>query len=114
MGLIKPWFVSDGRDDPVWQEIREHERYRADVYRPWIQAGRFTALPGEPQPIDQSYLVGSPSEVAERLHALREVMPVTDLIGWGTPVGTDPAAPAVRRSLERFAAEVMPQFRERE
>ena len=112
IGLIKPWFIVDRRDDPLWLEAREGERYRAAVYRPWIMAGGFPRVePGEAQPIDQSYLVGTPAEVAERLHALREEIPITDFISWGTPVGIDPAAPGVRRSLERFAAEVIPQFR---
>ena len=111
IGLIKPWFIADGREDPVWLQAREGERYRAAVYAPWIRAGNFPAPAGAPDPIDQSYLVGSPNEVAERLHALRETLPVTDMISWGTPVGMDPADPGVRRSLERFAADVMPQFR---
>ncbi len=111
IGLIKPWFIAEGREDPVWLQAREGERYRAAVYAPWIRAGSFPAPAGEPDPIDQSYLVGSPNEVAERLHRLRETLPVTDVMSWGTPVGMDPADPGVRRSLERFAAEVMPQFR---
>ena len=56
--------------------------------------------------------IGPASQVADGLHALREFMPVTDIISWGTPVGMDPADPGIRRSLERFAAEVMPQFRD--
>jgi probable F420-dependent oxidoreductase len=110
IGLIKPWFVAEGREDPVWQQAREGERYRAAVYRPWAQ-DNFRAAPSEPAPIDQSYLVGPPDAIAERLAALREDLPVTDFISWGTPVGMDPADPGVRRSLERFAAEVLPQFR---
>ena len=89
---------------------RQGERYRAAVYQPWAQ-DNFAVPAGEPAPIDQSYLVGSPGEIAERLHKLREVLPVTDVINWGTPVGMDPADPGVRRSQERFAAEVIPQFR---
>jgi probable F420-dependent oxidoreductase len=111
IGLIKPWFVADGREDAVWQEAREGERYRAAVYQPWIREGGFPTLPGDAVPIDQSYLVGSPSEITDRLHAQREVLPITDFISWGTPVGMDPADPGVRRSLERFATEVIPQFR---
>lgn len=111
IGLIKPCFIADSRQDPIWLQAREGERYRAAVYAPWIRAGGFPTPAGEQAPIDQSYLVGSPAEVAERLHALRETLPVTDFISWGTPVGMDPADPGIRRSLERFAADVIPQFR---
>ncbi|MHB8575593.1 MAG: LLM class flavin-dependent oxidoreductase, partial [Dehalococcoidia bacterium] len=113
IGLIKPWFVADtGRGDEVWQQARQGERYRAEVYQPWIRAGGFPTPPaGKSRPIDQGYIVGPPSELVERLSALREFMPVTDFISWGTPVGMDPADPGIRRSLERFAAEVIPRFR---
>ncbi len=50
--------------------------------------------------------------MADGLHALRAFLPVTDIISWGTPVGMDPADPGIRRSLERFASEVMPLFRD--
>lgn len=110
IGLIKSCFVTDRRDDPVWQRVRAHEVYRREGYRPWLAEGGFVLPPGEPRPIDQSYIVGSPAEVVERLHAFREVLPVTDFISWGTPVGMDPAE--MTPYLERFAAEVMPHFRD--
>jgi probable F420-dependent oxidoreductase len=111
IGLIKPWFVTDSRDDPVWQAAAEHERYRWDVYRPWIQAGGFPESPeGDPEPIDQTYIVGPPGEVVDRLHRVRERLPVTDFVSWGTPVGMEPGA--VRPYLERFAKDVMPQFKD--
>lgn len=111
VGVIKPFFVSEqGRDDPVWQEARQHERYRADVYAPWLRAGGFPALPDGPaEPIDQSYVVGSPQQVVDELSRFRETLPVTDLIGWGTPVGMRPDQ--VTPYLERFARDVMPHFR---
>lgn len=115
IGLIKPWFVADdGWNDSTWQRARQGERYRAASYAPWLAAGGFATPPaGESHPINQGYLVGPASQVADGLHALRAFMPVTDIISWGTPVGMDPADPGIRRSLERFAAEVMPQFRDR-
>jgi len=114
VGLIKPWFIAEaGREDSAWLRAREGERYRAASYAPWLRAGGFATSPaGESRPINQGYIVGSASEVAEELHALREFMPLTDIISWGTPVGMDPADPAIRRSLESFAADVMPRFRD--
>ena len=109
VGVIKPWFVADSRDDAVWQRARHHERYRAAVYAPWIRDGEFPPLPaGEPRPIDQSYLVGPSSQIVDELSRFRETLPATDLIGWGAPVGMDPDE--VMPSIERFASEVMPHF----
>ena len=114
IGLIKPWFVADeGWNDSTWQQARQGERYRAASYAPWLAAGGFATPPaGASRPINQGYLVGPASQVADGLQALREIIPVTDIISWGTPVGMDPANPGIRRSLERFATEVMPQFRD--
>ncbi len=113
IGLIKPWFVADNRADPLWRRAREHEHYRASVYAPWIKAGGGPGLPpGDPRPIDQSYLVGPPEQLIEQLEAYRTTtLPATDIIGWGTPVGMEPAE--VTPSLERFAKEVIPHFRSR-
>ncbi len=109
IGLIKGFFVSDDRHDPVWHRIREHERYRMEVYAPWIQAGGFPAAPeGEPVPIDQAYFRGSPGEVIEAIERFRETLPLTDIVGMGTPVGMDPAE--FTPYLERFAADVLPYF----
>ena len=113
IGLIKPWFVADSRADPLWRRAREHEHYRASVYAPWIKAGGGPGLPpGDPRPIDQSYLAGPPEQLIEQLEAYRTTtLPATDIIGWGTPVGMEPAE--VTPSLERFAKEVIPHFRSR-
>ena len=110
IGLIKPWFVADDRADPLWRRAREHEHYRASVYAPWIKAAAAPGLPpGDSRPIDQSYLVGPPEQLIEQLEKYRTTLPATDIIGWGTPVGMDPAE--VTPSLERFAKEVIPHFR---
>lgn len=109
VGLIKSWFVTDsGRDDPLWQTVRERERYRGSTYAPWLAAGYVRPGPGA-VPIDQGYLIGSPAELVRAIDDFRQTLPVTDLIGWGTPPGMDPAAMNPR--LERFAREVMPHFR---
>ena len=112
IGVIKPWFVAAGREDGVWQRARHHERYRAAVYAPWIREGGFPLLPDGPsRPIDQSYVVGPPQQIVDGLSRFLETLPATDLISWGAPVGMDPDE--VLPSLERFAAEVMPQLRGR-
>lgn len=111
IGLIKPWFIAESREDPTWREVAERERYRWGTYRPWIAAANFAAPPpGEPTPIDQSYMVGSPASLVEQIERVREFLPVTDFIGWGTPPGMDPAR--MNPYIERFAAEVIPHFRD--
>ena len=110
IGMIKPCFVASDRDDPLWREVSERERYRWGTYRPWIQAANFAAPPrGEGQPIDQSWFVGSPDDLVDKIGRFRESIPVTDFISWGCPPGMDPKVMYPR--LEAFAANVMPQLR---
>jgi alkanesulfonate monooxygenase SsuD/methylene tetrahydromethanopterin reductase-like flavin-dependent oxidoreductase (luciferase family) len=109
VGLIKSWFLADnGRDDPLWQTVRERERYRMSTYAPWLAAGYTRPGPGA-VPIDQGHMVGSPGEIIEQIDALLKFLPLTDLMSWGTPPGLDPEV--MNPGLERFAREVMPHFR---
>ena len=110
IGLIKPWFIADSRDDPLWREASERERYRWSTYSTWIREANFAAPPaGEPQPINQNYMVGPPDAIVDSIQRLREEVPLTDIIGWGTPPGMHPSQ--VNPRLERFATEVIPHFR---
>jgi alkanesulfonate monooxygenase SsuD/methylene tetrahydromethanopterin reductase-like flavin-dependent oxidoreductase (luciferase family) len=109
IGVIKSAYITDSRDDPMWKRVAEHERYRWDVYRPWIQeGGLYTPPPERGSLIDQSYIVGPADKVIEELERFRETLPATDIVLWGTPVGMDPKdyTPA----LERFARDVLPHF----
>jgi 2-keto-4-pentenoate hydratase/2-oxohepta-3-ene-1,7-dioic acid hydratase in catechol pathway len=54
-------------------------------------------------------MIGSAGEIIAQIDALTANLPVTDLIGWGTPPGMDPAEFNPR--LERFAREVISHFR---
>ena len=109
VGLIKSWFVTDhGRDDPLWSVVRERERYRGGTYAPWLTAGYVRPGAGA-VPIDQGYMIGSPTELITQIDALTKALPATDIIGWATPPGMDPADFNPR--IERFARDVMPHFR---
>jgi len=109
IGLIKSWFLSDeGRDDALWQVVRERERYRGQTYAPWLAAGYVRPAPGA-VPIDQGYMIGTAGEIMAQIDALTKQLPVTDIISWGTPPGMEPGEFNPR--LERFAREVMPHFR---
>jgi alkanesulfonate monooxygenase SsuD/methylene tetrahydromethanopterin reductase-like flavin-dependent oxidoreductase (luciferase family) len=110
IGLIKSYFVTDLADDPVWAEARQRERYRWGSYQPWIEhgGGFVKPLPGQPEPINQQWIVGPPGKVIDEIERFREFLPVTDLISWGTPPGMDPTS--FNPYLERFAKDVMPHF----
>lgn len=109
VGLIKSWFLSDqGRDDPLWQTIRERERYRGSTYAPWLAAGYVRPAPGA-VPIDQGYMIGSASDLIQQIDAATKALPLTDIISWATPPGMDPEE--MNPKLERFAQEVIPHFR---
>ena len=109
VGLIKSWFLSDaGRDDALWQVARERERYRAASYAPWLRAG-YVQPRQQTIPIDQGYMVGPGKELIAQIDAITKELPLTDLMGWGTPPGMDPAA--LNSHLERFAREAVPHFR---
>jgi probable F420-dependent oxidoreductase len=110
IGLIKPWFIADTRDDELWAEVSQREKYRWGTYAHWIREANFAAPPpGEPAPINQNYMVGPPDQIIDSINRLREDIPLTDIISWGTPPGMHPSQ--VNARLERFAAEVMPHFR---
>ena len=57
----------------------------------------------------QNYMVGPPDQIIDSINRLREDIPLTDIISWGTPPGMHPSQ--VNARFERFAAEVMPHFR---
>jgi hypothetical protein len=54
-------------------------------------------------------MVGSPQELISKIDEVTKNLPLTDIIGWGTPPGMDPEM--LNPRLERFAREVMPHFR---
>lgn len=110
IGVIKPWLVCAGREDPLWARVRDWERYRMQVYAPWLNAAGLAVSPPAGAAVDQRHVVGPPDAIVEAIGRFHDTLPVTDLISWGTPVGMDPRE--VRPSLERFAAEVMPQLRD--
>lgn len=61
--------------------------------------------------LEGRYLLGTPEQIAQGIEAYRQLLPVTDLIAWGQPLGLAADDQALRRSLERFAREVAPRFR---
>jgi len=104
-------------DDPLrmWQRLRPGEEYRASLdARRTEEAGVPRGSPVQTDDsqalplLDGQYLLGSAARVRDEIDAYRERVPVTDLVGWGVPLGLRPDE--MYPSLERFAREVMPRF----
>ena len=102
-------------EDPErgWHEIKDHVLYVFNVYREWFaEAGDFPEL-GEPltdpEPLRESFLLGTPDMVSAGIEDLRDTFGVDLLVFWARPPGL-PIEKSTR-SLELFAGEVMPRFR---
>ena len=103
-------------DDPEagWQELRDHLLYQHNVYCGWAaDAGLIRRDRGRPLrspeelPRDQ-YIIGEPAFCTEALEKLRTDLAVDEITLWAVLPGFDIGKST--RSLERFAAEVMPHF----
>ena len=110
VGIIRSFLVTD---DPErdWPPLRAAERYRMAVY------GRFFEEAGlgdsttfnEQERITQRVFVGNVDECVAELTAFVQRYGLTDVVTWGSAPGLPPAA--LTPSMERFAAEVVPQVR---
>ena len=112
IGIIRSFLVTDDRDRD-WPPLRAAERYRMGVY------GRFARRRAQamhrpfndPDRITQRVFVGNVDECVDELTAFIQRYGLTDVVTWGSAPGLQPAA--LTPSMERFAAEVVPQVRSR-
>ncbi len=110
VGIIRSFLVTD---DPErdWPPLRAAERYRMAVYGGFFEAaglgnsGTFNEL----ERITQRVFVGNVDECVTELTAYVRRYGLTDVVTWGSAPGLPPAA--LTPSMERFAAEVVPQVR---
>ena len=110
VGIIRSFLVTD---DPErdWPPLRAAERYRMAVYGGFFEAaglgnaGTFNEL----ERINQRVFVGNVAECVAELTAYVQRYGLTDVVTWGSAPGLQPAA--LTPSMERFAAEVVPQVR---
>ena len=110
VGIIRSFLVTD---DPErdWPPLRAAERYRMAVYGGFFEAaglgnsGTFNEL----ERITQRVFVGNVAECVTELTAYVRRYGLTDVVTWGSAPGLQPAA--LTPSMERFAAEVVPQVR---
>ena len=65
----------------------------------------------DPDRITQRVFVGNVDECVDELTAFIQRYGLTDVVTWGSAPGLQPAA--LTPSMERFAAEVVPQVRSR-
>lgn len=102
-------------DDPErgWAEVKEHLLYQYNRYREWFAAGGDAPAElltdAEDLPRDR-YLIGTPEQVIEGIERLYERHRFDRLFFWARPPGLD--LEASQRSLELFAAHVLPHFAE--
>lgn len=98
----------------AWEDVKQHILYQENVYAQWYIDAGYPELVGRrlassPDELNrESYLVGAPAYVLERIARHRETVPFTHMSFWAILPGQEPAA--ARRSLELFAAEVLPHL----
>jgi alkanesulfonate monooxygenase SsuD/methylene tetrahydromethanopterin reductase-like flavin-dependent oxidoreductase (luciferase family) len=112
VGIVRSFLVTD---DPErdWPPLRAAERYRMSVYGRFAQeAGTGDAKTfNEPGRITQRVFVGDVDACVAELTSFIERYGLTDVVTWGSAPGLEPAR--LTPSMERFAAEVVPQVRAR-
>ena len=110
VGIIRSFLVTD---DPErdWPPLRAAERYRMKVYGRFFEeaglggAGTFNEL----ERINQRAFVGNVDECVAELTSFVQRYGLTDVVTWGSAPGLQPAV--LTPSMERFAAEVVPQVK---
>jgi alkanesulfonate monooxygenase SsuD/methylene tetrahydromethanopterin reductase-like flavin-dependent oxidoreductase (luciferase family) len=115
VGIIRSWLVTDDKERD-WPPIREGERYKARLYEKWLRESGddvTSALAGKREdahPIPQTWIVGGPAECRAEIARFVREFGITDLVTMGVVPGVAPEV--LSQSLERFAHEVMPWFRD--
>jgi alkanesulfonate monooxygenase SsuD/methylene tetrahydromethanopterin reductase-like flavin-dependent oxidoreductase (luciferase family) len=103
-------YVADSFDQ-AWADIEQPALYQASLYAEWLSAA---AAPNhkfiwpDADRLKRGAIIGSPLEVRQRLLQLVEAGETTELIIAMQLPGLEPAK--TMRSLERFAAEVLPHL----
>lgn len=95
----------------AWDDVKTHVLYQFNRYREWFAAGGDApaATVDDPDELPRDrYLIGTPDEVSAKIEALYEREPFHRLFFWARLPGL--SQELSQRSLELFAAEVMPRF----
>jgi alkanesulfonate monooxygenase SsuD/methylene tetrahydromethanopterin reductase-like flavin-dependent oxidoreductase (luciferase family) len=106
-------YVADNFDQ-AWADIERPALYQASLYAQWLSSaagsGQTWIWP-DAERLKRGAIIGSPSEVRQRLQQLVDAGETTELILAMQLPGLEPSKTMC--SLERFAAEVLPHLRTR-
>jgi alkanesulfonate monooxygenase SsuD/methylene tetrahydromethanopterin reductase-like flavin-dependent oxidoreductase (luciferase family) len=97
--------------EQAWADIEQPALYQASLYAKWLSAdgpGQSWTWP-DAERLKQGAIIGSPQDVGNRLRHLAEAGETTELIVAMQLPGLEPSK--TMRSLERFAAEVLPRLK---
>ncbi len=104
----------DHDHNKAWDAVKSHILYQENVYAQWYIDAGYPDLVGRrlansPDELNrETYLVGAPAYVLERIARHRETVPFNHMSFWAILPGQDPASAC--RSLELFATEVLPHL----
>ncbi len=107
--------VVDRDPDAAWRVALPHLLYQQNQYAGWFSeaSDRASDAGRRYRTRDDlaigNHLVGAPEEIMGRIRALHDVVPFTHFSFWGLLPGMP--VPAALRSLELFAAEILPELR---
>jgi|YelNatPaOPRAMG01_1025707.scaffolds.fasta_scaffold03774_3 alkanesulfonate monooxygenase SsuD/methylene tetrahydromethanopterin reductase-like flavin-dependent oxidoreductase (luciferase family) len=108
-------YIADSEEE-AWRDTRDSLMYQAELYGQWLKAAQ--ALGGgrgevlirpDPERLRSTSILGPAARVRERLAEILDTTPMTELIVVMQLPGLAPTK--VRRSMERFATEVLPAIR---
>jgi len=103
-------YVADS-EERAWKDIEEAALYQAALYGKWLSAADGSSpIRPDGDRIRRNAVLGTPSQVADRLKKIIEATPMTELILATQLPGLEPRK--AMRSLERFGLEVLPQLRQ--
>ncbi len=104
-------YIADSADE-AWADIEQAAVYQAALYAKWLSeatGGKQTWIKPEPEKIRRTCVLGNPQEVTAQLAGIVDSGQMSELIVAMQLPGVAPAR--TMRSLERFAAEVLPALR---
>lgn len=104
-------YVADS-EEQAWKDIEPAAMYQAALYGKWLAAsgdGGESPIRPDGDRIRRNAVLGLPAQVANRMRQILDASPMTEMVLVTQLPGLAPAK--AMRSLERFAAEVMPRLR---
>jgi alkanesulfonate monooxygenase SsuD/methylene tetrahydromethanopterin reductase-like flavin-dependent oxidoreductase (luciferase family) len=102
-------YVADSAEQ-AWKDIEPAAMYQARLYGEWLSAvGTASPNPPDAAILRRNAIIGTPAEVTDRLKQAIESTPMTEICLAMQLPGLEPRK--AMRSLQRFAAEVLPVLR---